>query len=149
MIIEMETVKEKRIALEKKITNNRMRLLGAIVSPKVQLNEDEQRNYESWVQKFKENPKLRESKFLTPYKDEKDYLVRELKKQIEFDKMLRTQYICDEKGHVEREGSSHIASGPGGTRAYAHCKRCKMMYARGLNSKESESFSKLLHTRFM
>jgi len=131
----MITKKEKRKNLEEKIANNRMKLLGIMLSPKVELTEKEQEHY----QEFKDN------KFCD-YKSEKDYLIKRLKIEIGLQNLNRVGLICDEKGHVEK--SSHVGSGPGGTRAYATCKRCKMMYDRGLTSKESEDFVKLMRTPF-
>jgi transketolase N-terminal domain/subunit len=63
--------------------------------------------------------------------------------------LIEKQKHYEENGHVKKEDSSYIASGSHtGTRVYATCAKCGMMYYRALGPKEQECFNSSMRTPF-
>ena len=88
--------------------------------------------------------KIRDHSFLKIPKSEEEFLINGLEVQINVGEFVAKLEYCEKNGHEEE--SSHIASGLGGTRVYATCKNCKMMYERNLTSDEWKGFDDLMRT---
>lgn len=141
----LESITKQREEINESISNLRKEIKQIKNSKNFKLSEGEQEYYNSH-NKIIEEGKAPLSRAMKPYKNEKAYAISWKKIQIDLYKDILVQLVCQEKGHVEK--SSHIASGPGGTRVYANCSRCGMMYDRSLTSKESEDFYKFMNTPF-
>jgi hypothetical protein len=125
-------------------------LKKGIVKPT--LTKEEKADYTDWLNVIEKTNKRCERNgtegILKPLLNENEYLTRTLEARIGLAEHFEKMEYCEKKGHKEIKGSSHIASGSGGTRVYAHCSRCGSMYERNLTSKEWESFDEAMNTPF-
>ncbi|MFA5953596.1 MAG: hypothetical protein WC812_03310 [Candidatus Pacearchaeota archaeon] len=127
--------------LKREINHLRVELKKTNNSKEIFLNEKQKKEYEEW--NSSENVKKEN---ISAYKDEKDYLIRELKYEINSTKQKIFNLICEEKGHAyniknEWFNDGKIISGI--------CERCKSPYDRYLTQEEIENWNNELKGHFI
>ena len=102
-------------------------------SENVKLTLEQKNDYEFWVNKKTE---------FNPYKNERDYLIKNLIFQLYFLNQKKAFLICEKKGHKEKVLSS---SNHG---IFAYCERCENYYQRPMDQSELKSWQDLLRMEF-
>jgi hypothetical protein len=131
-----------KIALKKKETKNKIfnlkkEIVKIKLSQTISLDETQQKKYDSWNEMIEKTPT-----FFKPYKNEKEFLIKQKEIELNFEKMNYKSLICKEKGHKEEVMST------GNLGTYVNCKRCGTGYTRPMNVKESKSFYEFMKTPF-
>ncbi len=118
--LSLEEIEEGIKIHKKNISKLENKIKGIKKLKHIKLTEGQRRDYESW------NNELTD--IMIPYKDEKDYLVRRIKRPLGMQKHLlsnlKKMKICAEKGHnYKTEG--YIGNGLGPGKVQRTCTRCR------------------------
>jgi hypothetical protein len=135
----LENIAKRRKELNDEILKEKRKIREINLSENFKLSEEDQERYESWNNAIKENERGF-ADIAIPYKDEKDYAIKDMRRQIGLYNYLLVKLICDEKGHEEIKGSSD------GGRTFCRCKRCGTAYDRPMSSRESREWDEDMRT---
>ena len=122
--------------MRKEIRGIRKNIFQIYISSDISLDEEQRKSYNSF------NNTASKNAWLEPYKNEKEFLLKEEKIKLAFIKLRYDKLICQEKGHDEEV----VSTGSDG--AYVSCKRCHTGYRRPMNQKEYKSFHEIMNTPF-
>jgi hypothetical protein len=133
-----KSIEQRRFELQKTIFMQEQEIQRIKSLDNVKLSKSQREFYDMWNDPRKGIPEAE-----IPFKDEKDFLIRDLNSQTNMYKRFLIKLICDEKGHIMEDEKA--ANG----NVYFTCGRCNVGYKRRMNAFESKEFEKGLNENYV